>query len=203
MRESLSAKTGQILKISSLAAGIVVLVACGSSGPAPAAVSPTSAPTQPVPAATSAVSESAKPTAASSASAPTQPAASGRVSLEIGTASGATEFKYDKEALEAPAGSKIRLKFSNKTDSKDEIGHNWVLVKPGQEESVLANGIAAGDDKDWLQEDDPGIIAHTSLIEGDQTNTITFDAPAPGSYTFLCTFPDHYKGGMKGTLTIN
>jgi azurin len=75
-------------------------------------------------------------------------------------------------------------------------------VKPGQEDSVLANGIAAGDDKDWLDVDDPGIIAHTALIEGEDSPSVTFAAPAPGTYTFLCTFPEHYAAGMKGTLTI-
>ena len=181
------------LKVSFLlAAGcaLLLLVACGgASGSAqPTATSPASKPTQP--AAASPVSESA------------QSAEGGPVLLEIGTATGATEFKYDKETLEAPAGSKIKLKFSNNTNSNDEVGHNWVLVKPGQEDSVLANGIAAGDDKDWLNTDDPGIIAHTRLIEGDQSNSITFDAPPPGSYMYVCTFPEHYAGGMKGTLTI-
>jgi uncharacterized cupredoxin-like copper-binding protein len=33
--------------------------------------------------------------------------------------------------------------------------------------------------------------------------TITFTAPAAGTYTFLCTYPAHYAGGMKGTLTVN
>lgn len=74
--------------------------------------------------------------------------------------------------MEAPAGSKIKLKFTNNTNQKHEVGHNWVLVKPGQEESVLANGNAAGDDKDWLNSDDPGIIAHKRAsfvfeVEGD------------------------------------
>ncbi len=131
-----------------------------------------------------------------------QAAAGGAVSLEIGTSPDAAVFKYDKDTLEAPAGSKITLKFTNNTDPKDEVGHNWVLVKPGQEQSVLDNGNAAGDDKDWLQDDDPGIIAHTRLIEGNENDTITFDAPAPGIYTYLSTFPEQYAGGMKGTLTI-
>jgi len=177
-------------KLSGLVACIALLVACGgASGPAqPTATSPASKPTQPA--------------EASPVSKPAQSGVGSPVLLEIGTATGATEFKYDTETLEAPAGSQITLKFSNNTDSKDEVGHNWVLVKPGQEDSVLANGIAAGDDNDWLNVDDPGIIAHTRLIEGEQSDSITFDAPPPGSYTYLCTFPDHYAGGHKGTLTI-
>jgi len=128
--------------------------------------------------------------------------AAGTVLLEIGTASGATDFTYDKATLEAPAGKKIKLKFSNNTDLKDEVGHNWVLVKPGQEDSVVANGQAAGDDKDWLNTDDPGIIAHSRLIEGGQSNTVRFTSPAAGEYTYLCTFPDHYAAGQKGTFTV-
>lgn len=124
------------------------------------------------------------------------------VELAIETASGAEEFRYAQTALEAPAGSTIKLVLSNMTNPDDEIGHNWVLVMPGQEESVLASGTAAGDAGDWLDEADPGIIAATRLIEGGQRDTVTFEGPPPGTYTFLCTFPEHYAGGMKGTLTI-
>ena len=67
---------------------------------------------------------------------------------------------------------------------------------------MIANAKAAGDVKDWLKADDPGIIAHTRLIEGSENDTITFEVPPPGVYEFLSTFPDQYAGGMKGTLTI-
>jgi ABC-type transport system involved in multi-copper enzyme maturation permease subunit/plastocyanin len=122
------------------------------------------------------------------------------VTVETGT--GADDFSYVLTEYEAPAGAPITVELYNRTDPGDEVGHNWVLVLPGHEASVLANGIAAGDDRDWLDVDDPGIIAHTELIEGRETDRITFDPPPPGTYTFLCTFPDHHAGGMVGTLTI-
>jgi len=131
----------------------------------------------------------------------TAPAAAGTVAVEVGTASGAKEFRYDKVTLTEPAGRKIKLRFVNHTDSKDEVGHNWVLVRAGQESTVVASGKAAGDDKDWLDVNDPAIVAHTLLIEGGQSNTITFSAPA-GTYTYLCTFPQHYAAGEKGTLVV-
>jgi azurin len=130
------------------------------------------------------------------------PAPPVEIALAIDTAKGAEDFHYAQDTLSARAGSIITLTLNNLTNADDEVGHNWVLVKPGQEESVLANGIAAGDDNDWLDDEDPGIIAATKLIEGDDSDEITFDAPAAGSYTFVCTFPEHYQGGMKGTLTI-
>jgi azurin len=207
-----------LLKVSVLASGMTLLVACGantSTQTQPAEASPTpGAVTQPAKVSPTSGAVS-KPTEASATrdpdetatpnpdpNKPTPTEAAGTVLLEIGTATGAKEFKYDKQTLEAPAGSRIKLTFTNKTDSKDEVGHNWVLVKPGQEASVVSNAKAAGDAKDYLKADDPGIIAHTRLIEGNQSDTITFDAPSSGIYTYLSTYPDQYAGGMKGTLTI-
>jgi ABC-2 type transport system permease protein len=148
-----------------------------------------------------AVSPSTEP-GPSSSDGPSSAASPATVALEIDTSTEPEDFPYAQAALTAPAGSTVTLTLNNRTDADDEIGHNWVLVKPGQEDSVLANGIAAGDDKDWLDVDDPGIIAHTALIEGEDSTSVTFAAPAPGTYTFLCTFPEHYAAGMKGTLTI-
>ncbi len=180
------------LKASGMIAGIILLAACDGN---PASKTQSAAPTP-----TPDPDETVAPTIDPKVSTPTE--ASQTVLLEIGTATGAKEFKYDKQTLEAQAGSKIKLKFTNNTDPKDEVGHNWVLVKPGQEASVIANSIAAGDNSDYLKDGDTGVIAHTGLIEGNQNLTITFDAPPPGTYTYLSTFPDQYAGGMKGTLTI-
>lgn len=151
---------------------------------------------------TSSVSEPTQAGGTSPVSETAQSDGTTTVLLEIDTATEPEEFTYVQEALVAPTGSTITLTLNNRTDADDEVGHNWVLVMPGQEESVLANGIAAGDDNDWLDVDDPGIIAHTRLIEGEDSDSVTFVAPAPGTYTYLCTFPEHYEGGMRGTLTI-
>jgi azurin len=184
-----------------LAAAVLILTAACSGTLVP--VTPTPAAPTETPAASSespsAATETPTPKAEASPSGSAEPIT---VELAIETAAGAEEFHYVQTALEAPAGSTIKLELSNLTNPDDEIGHNWVLVAPGQEESVLASGIAAGDDGDWLDENDPGIIAAGQLIEGGQRDTVTFEAPPSGSYTFLCTFPEHYAGGMKGTLTI-
>ena len=162
---------------------LLIVIACG--GPAPTPVPPATPEPTPTPA------ESTGP-----ASTPGE-----SVKLTVDTATGAEDFSYMQTALEAPAGAEITLRLNNLTDAADEIGHNWVLVWPGRGASVLANGITAGDDRDWLDVDDPGIIAATRLIEGGERDDITFRAPEVGVYTFLCTFPEHFDGGMKGTLT--
>lgn len=180
--------------VSTALVGCAFIAACGG------AAEQTSSPSSNSPATlTPDPDETPKPTADPR---PTRTLAPGEVRLEVDTASEPTFFRYVQTALEAPAGSKIMLTLNNKTAAKDEIGHNWVLVKPGEEESVLANAIKAGDGKDWLNVKDPGIIAHTRLIEGDDSISVTFKAPPAGTYTYLCTFPDHHAGGEKGTLTI-
>ncbi|NJM41094.1 MAG: hypothetical protein HC853_10100 [Anaerolineae bacterium] len=133
---------------------------------------------------------------------PAAPPAAGPVSLEIDSVPEAGSFKYTKASLEAPAGSKVTLKFNNKTDAAAAVGHNWVLTKKGKEETVVNNGTAAGDANGWMKPNDADIIAHTKLIKGGESDSVTFDAPAAGTYAFFCTFPGHYAGGMKGDLVI-
>jgi azurin len=176
----------------------VALLVGGCSG---TLVPITPPPATPTPEPTETPSAAPTPTASSSPGSAT-PAPPAEATLAIDTATGAEDFHYAADALSAPPGSTITLTLNNMTNPDDEVGHNWILVKPGQEDAVLASGTAAGDDNDWLDKEDPGIIAATRLIEGNEKSSVTFDAPAPGSYTFLCTFPKHYPGGMKGTLTI-
>jgi len=134
------------------------------------------------------------------AAAPTQAPAAGAagtaVTLDIG--SKGEELLYDKTTLEAPAGSKITVKLKNNSTA---LQHNWVLVKPGTSDSVATDGIAAGEAANYVKEKDPNIIAHLPMVKAGATGMVTFDAPAPGVYPYICTFPGHYVL-MKGTLTI-
>lgn len=178
---------------------VMMVILAGCSGtlvpitPPPATSTPRPEPTE---TATPEPTPSGSPVAS-----PSGPPAPVEVTLTIATAAGAEAFTFDPKSLTAPAGSTITVQFRNATDPADEVGHNWVLVKPGQEASVVASALAAGDAHDWLDEGDPGIIAATRLIEGNQHDDVTFDAPPPGTYTFLCTFPEHYPA-MQGTLSV-
>jgi len=47
------------------------------------------------------------------------------------------------------------------------------------------------------------VIAATDLAGGGETVEVTFTVPEEkGNYTYLCSFPGHFLGGMKGTLTV-
>jgi len=128
--------------------------------------------------------------------APAPAASAGEAKLEI-SAKG-EELLFDKDKLAAPAGSKITLIFKNPSTV---LSHNWVLVKPGTEDRVAADGLAAGEAKGYLKDNDPDVLATTKLVKPGETDTITFDAPAKGSYPYICTFPGHHVL-MKGTLVI-
>jgi azurin len=162
-------------RLASLALGAVLLLS-GCGGSAGASVSSSPAPAQ-------------APAAASS-----------EVTLEIGNLG--LELKFNKERLDAPAGSKITLVLKNDTQPDSGMQHNWVLVKPGTAPMVAADGISAGTDNAWVKPNDDRVIAHTAkMAKGGESVTVTFDAPPPGEYPYICTFPGH-AGVMKGMLVI-
>ena len=112
-------------------------------------------------------------------------------------------MQYDKNELMAKAGEKITLTFRHVGQlDKRVMGHNFVLLKPGTNITGFANEAAsAGAAADWIPNDGAQVIAHTKMLGGGQSDVITFDAPEPGVYDFICSFPGH-SGMMRGTLTI-
>ena len=126
------------------------------------------------------------------------PAAAGGGAVTLEISSKGEELVYDKDALSAPAGSKITLNFKNNSTA---LQHNWVLSKPGTQDTVANDGMAAGEGKGYVKDGDTNIIAKTGMVKPGQTASVTFDAPAAGAYPYFCTFPGH-NVLMKGTLTI-
>jgi len=88
------------------------------------------------------------------------------------------------------------------TTSVKMMGHNFVLLKQGTDLSDFARKAAAATDTDYIPQSEAGnIIVHTRMIGGGESDTITFTAPAKGTYEFLCTFPGHY-GVMRGKFIV-
>ncbi|MNP85809.1 Azurin [compost metagenome] len=64
--------------------------------------------------------------------------------------------------------------------------------------------MTAGLDKDYIKADDPRIIAHTKMVGGGESASVTFEVSklaAGESYEFFCSFPGHVSM-MKGTLAL-
>ena len=85
---------------------------------------------------------------------------------------------------------------------KTAMGHNWVLSKTADAQPVATDGIAAGLDNDYIKPGDTRVIAHTKVIGGGETDSVTFPVSklkAGENYAFFCSFPGHF-GSMRGVL---
>ncbi|MDG1063983.1 MAG: plastocyanin/azurin family copper-binding protein [Flavobacteriaceae bacterium] len=117
--------------------------------------------------------------------------------------SGNDAMQFDKKTLEATAGQPIKLTFRHVGKIEKRImGHNFVLLKEGTNIVAFANqAAAAGAPTDWIPNEGAEVIAHTKMLGGGQSDMITFDAPEPGVYDFICSFPGH-SSMMRGQLIV-
>ena len=87
---------------------------------------------------------------------------------------------------------------------KTAMGHNWVLTKESDYKEVVKAGVKAGASKEYLELPDGRILAHTQLIGGGESTSVTFavNLLQPGvDYVFFCSFPGHFAL-MKGVLVL-
>ena len=84
------------------------------------------------------------------------------------------------------------------------MGHNVVITSAADMQAVAADGISAGADDDYVKDDDDRVIAHTELIGGGESTSVTFSTSAlqsGGPYEFFCSFPGH-AALMKGSISV-
>jgi azurin len=115
-------------------------------------------------------------------------------------------MQYDKKEMKVAkdCGSvEVTLKHIGKLPAAS-MGHNWTLTKTADAAAVANDGLSAGLQADYLKPNDPRVIAHTKVVGGGQSTSVTFPMSklkAGEQYTYICTFPGH-SALMKGTLTI-
>lgn len=118
---------------------------------------------------------------------------------------GNDQMQYSVKALEVTEGQKVTLSFKHIGQLPVvAMGHNVVILKPGTELPAFAAKCAPAKDHGYIPQDEESkalIIAHTKMLGGGESDEITFTAPAPGAYPFLCTFPGHFAI-MQGVLTV-
>lgn len=87
---------------------------------------------------------------------------------------------------------------------KNVMGHNLVVSKAADVQGIATDGMGAGVDKDYLKEGDARVIAHTKVIGGGESASLTFDVTkldAAEKYKFFCSFPGHVAM-MQGDLIL-
>jgi azurin len=136
-------------------------------------------------------------TAAPSAAAPASAAAAQGEVTELTLESVGETMAYNQTTLKVVAGRKVHLTLKNNAKS-ELMPHNWALVKPGTEAAVALAGVDLKD-QGYVPPGNESILASTSLATPGKTVEVTFTAPPPGSYPYVCTVPGHYIM-MKGTL---
>ncbi len=85
------------------------------------------------------------------------------------------------------------------------MGHNWVLTKTADYQPVAMAGMRMTLADSYLPKKDPRVLAHTAVIGGGQSTSVTFSTAAlrkGGDYTFFCSFPGHFAM-MKGKFIFN
>lgn len=134
----------------------------------------------------------------------TPPAAAGKAcKLEI---SGNDLIQFDKKELRVGADCatvELTLRHVGKLPVQ-AMGHNWVLSRTADADAVAKAGLAAGLKNQHVAPDDKRVIAHTKLIGGGQTDSVSFSAKVlqkGGDYTYQCTFPGH-SAIMRGKLIV-
>lgn len=110
--------------------------------------------------------------------------------------SGNDLLQYDKQELAVPATCKeitVTLHHIGK-QPREAMGHDWVLVRTKDLPAVDQAGLSAGLAADYIAPGDKRVLAHTKVIGGGQTTSVTFSASIlskGGDYSYLCTFPGH------------
>jgi len=129
---------------------------------------------------------------------PTSAPAPEAKTVDLKITANASTMAFDPTTLTVPAGSMVHLVIENK--GPGALPHNWALVMPGTEAKVAADGLAKGETENYISASSD-LLANTPLAKAGTNTEVTFKAPPPGKYPYICTFPGHYMM-MKGVLTV-
>ncbi|MEM7412430.1 MAG: plastocyanin/azurin family copper-binding protein [Myxococcota bacterium] len=112
-------------------------------------------------------------------------------------------LQYNLDEIRVPAGRRIRLTLTHVGQGpKESMGHNFVLLAPGTDMTTFGLAAATAAATGYIPEDQRDkILANTDVVGGGESTTIEFDAPAPGTYDYLCSFVGHFSV-MNGKLIV-
>lgn len=160
------------------------------------------------PAAPAAPAAEATPAAAAPAEAPAAaPAASSKAAV-VADCSTTIEsndmMQFNADSISVPASCSqftINLKHVGKL-AANVMGHNVVIAKEADMAGISADG--ASNPTDHVKAGDTRVIAHSKIIGGGETTSISFEVAKlkeGGPYKFFCSFPGHLAL-MQGSLQV-
>ena len=118
---------------------------------------------------------------------------------------GTDDMKFDVTLIEAEPGERIRITLETVSNMPAQVmAHNVAVVDLDVDiqEFVMASMTAT--DNEYIAPDyEENVIAFTRMIGGGEVDSVDFTVPdTPGDYEYVCTFPGHYFGGMRGILRV-
>lgn len=111
-------------------------------------------------------------------------------------------MQFSKQSLTVPATCaevKLTLNHTGKLPAQS-MGHNVVITDTANLQAVGTDGMSAGIENNYVKPNDERVYAHTKVIGGGESTTITFSTEnmkAGQDYSFFCSFPGHWAM-MKG-----
>jgi len=112
------------------------------------------------------------------------------------------QMKFDKNEIRVQAGQTVRLTLEHVGQmEKNVMGHNFVLLEPGTNINEFGQRAVEAADNDYIPQNADEVIANTIMLGGGESDTIEFEAPEPGTYEFICSFPGHYAV-MRGKFIV-
>ena len=208
------------LKLTSLCVSCALaLAACADSPPpAPEAQAPAATPApaaEPAPNATPVatadpVAGTTPATGADAAATPAAaPAGGGNEAVVENCATtieGNDAMQFNVDSITVPSSCSeftINLKHVGKLPVA-AMGHNVVVALGSDRAAISADGIAAGVDGGYVKEGDARVIAHSDMVGGGESTSVTFAVSAiqgAGPYEFFCSFPGHWSV-MHGSIKV-
>lgn len=120
--------------------------------------------------------------------------------------SGNDAMQFSVKRIDAKAGEKLKVVLTaTGSMPKAEMAHNWVLLAKGTDPSSFAMAASMARNTGYIPAaKKSSILAMTpEMIGAGEKTEVVFEAPKePGEYVYICTFPGHFIGGMKGVLVV-
>ena len=114
-------------------------------------------------------------------------------------------MKFSVTEITAKRGESIQIVLrAMGTMPKIAMAHNLVVLKKGTDLDAFVNAGAMARSTNFIAPAlSKQVLASTPLAGAGETVQVTFAAPStPGRYDFVCTFPGHFAGGMRGVLIV-
>jgi len=101
-----------------------------------------------------------------------------------------TDFMFSPDVWSVAAGEEITIDLAN----DGSVEHEWVILQDGVQ---IASEADLPETEEELLSD---FVFWEDEVEPGDSKTLTFTAPAAGTYQVICAIETHFDAGMEGEL---